>query len=186
MSAYENFNAALLLLTAGVVFWYAIETHRLRKAAQSQLEVTHLPILTLRYGGVYSQKQDAYGSGRMPGVNVVNCGFGPAFDVQLADWVNGEVVCKFRPIPLLRAGEESGFVGEYFIEGEPFNDIAPDGRLLLAYFLSQDENQSQPFRIHAEVTYKNAYARTYISKYLITFDRTDQTIFTLFQGLSNK
>jgi len=48
---YDVFNSIVLSATIVVLIWYTIETYKLRRTAQGQLEISTLPILALEYSG---------------------------------------------------------------------------------------------------------------------------------------
>jgi hypothetical protein len=96
----QTANVIVLALTFGAVVWYALETQRLRKTAEDQLEALHYPCVVpdydfintdktldsqIRAGGTALQVKQHVPSGR---IALRNIGTGPALCVK----------CSFEPI----------------------------------------------------------------------------------------
>src|SRR6266704_1103410 len=90
-------NFGVLLLTAGVITWYTMETYRLRKEAQLQTELETRPFLSVIYEG---HRQDAT-------VLIVNLGKGLARNVRVADIIlDWTMELRGRTITHIAPGQE--------------------------------------------------------------------------------
>ena len=101
----EILTAATLL----VLIWYTIETYKLRKAAQAQVETATMPMVVFQSCTVEVEKPYGIGSGEVYRPLVRNLGTGPAFNVIIQPIQVADRVADFE-FPRMLAPREEQFV----------------------------------------------------------------------------
>jgi len=147
----ETGTFVTLVASLVVLGIYTHQTWRLRQVAEEQVRTGYKPIVTLDFGGEFGEEfQDQYGSQHegFPAVILRNVGLGPAFNVVLQHWQNGDCRIEFDNLPLLLPDQKLNLRPRVFMESASIDD----NPLRFAAFVGRnDEGLNRPLNIDCRI-----------------------------------
>ena len=112
ISVESRYTLTILFATLIAIIWYAIETNRIQRTMEHQLEVSTSAFLAISY----NKKEQAF--------EIANVGNASAINITVDD-LKLDVECKimlmFPRYPYLRAGDSQLFQINSYKEGKPIN-----------------------------------------------------------------
>ena len=176
MSLLEILTAATLL----VLIWYTVETYRLRKAAQAQVESSTLPIVVFQSSKVAATA----GWAEWHRLVVRNLGTGPAFNIQFQPIPIGDRVADFQFSRMLAAGEEQSVA----ICGLRDERTCSDGQHIRGDFYDAESLQAvlqackERTFTNGLITYSGASGKRFRSTFKIQHDSSNLDSLVYFDG----
>jgi hypothetical protein len=177
-SLLEILTAATLV----VLIWYTIETYKLRKAAQAQVETSMMPMVVV----MSSRVPATSGIGEWYRLVIRNLGAGPALNVNVQPIPVANRLAVFEFSRMLAPGEDAcAMIGG-------LHDVCDDGQ---GYINRRTISDSSSFRTALQackdrtttqglITYTSASGKKFQTKFTILHDSSELDSFVLFNGMN--
>jgi hypothetical protein len=174
MSLLEILTGATLL----VLIWYTVETYRLRKAAQAQVESGMMPMVVFQFCRVKQETHNGFQWENRPVVR--NLGAGPAFNVSIRPVPVGDKAAEFE-FPRMLAPAEEQFVA---ICGLRDKEAFDGGRVRTTRpFLTALQSCKDRTSTRGCITYTSAIGKTFATMFTILHDSSEVDAAVFFEGM---
>jgi hypothetical protein len=161
-----------------VLIWYTIETHRLRRDAEKQNEISGMPIVALRLSSGERRLGEPL---TLVFQSLRNIGNEPAFNIDVTPIQRAPFEVRFESIHLLEPKDSLGL--QYTI----LQDAITSGLSKMSVWLeSVIETGQLGSEMAISVSYSDASGKRYRSDHLVQFDAAAKTITTVFKGHKEK